>query len=68
MAKHYLSLLAMESMLKDMGAIRVGEDAKEELRRTLEEYGRKIAEKAVRLAMHAGRRTVKKQDIELAKD
>jgi len=38
----------------------------EELRDVIEEYGFSLAQKAVKLSEHAGRRTVKEKDIELA--
>lgn len=56
----------MHRMLKRAGAARVSEEAAEELRRVLEEIGMRIAEQSVALAYHAGRRTIKKQDVEKA--
>jgi len=44
----------------------VSEDASEALVRLLEEYGEKVARKAVSLAKHAGRKTVKAEDIRQA--
>lgn len=63
MAEHALSASAMEKLLKKAGAPRVGEDAKEELAKALEDYALNIGQKAVRLSAHAKRRTVKAADI-----
>jgi len=64
-SKH-LPLKAMENILRKGGAERVGETAKVCLREILEEKAEAIARLAVRLAGHAGRKTVKPQDIALA--
>ncbi len=64
--KKILPLAAMEKFLKDCGAARVSEDSKEVLKEVLEQYARQIGEKAVRLAEHSGRKTVKGVDIKLA--
>jgi len=64
--KKILPLAAMEKLLKKCGAPRVSEDAKEALKTVLEEYGEEIGEKAVKAALHAGRKTVKAVDIKLA--
>lgn len=61
-----LSLLSMEKLLKEQGASRVSEEAKEALREALETYARKVCTKAVRYSRHAGRRTIKGEDITLA--
>ncbi len=61
-----LSRLAMERILKKAGAKRVGKDATEELRKTLEEFGVEISSIAVKLAEHAKRKTVTAEDIRLA--
>lgn len=55
-----------ERILKNVGAHRVGEDAKEKMREIVEDYSIKIATKAVKLAEHAGRKTVKADDVKLA--
>lgn len=56
----------MGKILKDAGAERVGEDAKEELAIILEEIGEEVGRRAVPFAKHAGRKTVKAEDIRLA--
>lgn len=62
----FLSLNAMEKILKACGAKRVGEDAKKYLREVLEEYAIQIGRKAIEFAKHAGRATVRASDIKLA--
>uniref|UniRef100_A0A7C5U4E2 Histone family protein n=1 Tax=Caldiarchaeum subterraneum TaxID=311458 RepID=A0A7C5U4E2_CALS0 len=53
-------------IIKKAGAARVSEDAADELRRILESVGALIAKEAFELAQYAGRRTVKKEDVERA--
>ena len=66
MKQHDLPLAAMERLLKRAGADRVGEDAKAAMRDALEEEGLRISKRAMTLASHAGRKTVKGEDIKLA--
>lgn len=61
--KTILPSAAMEKLLKKAGAERVSEDAKAKLIEVLEEIAEEIGEKAVRLARHAGRKTVKSVDV-----
>ena len=61
-----LALAAMDKLIRKAGARRVSDSAKEALRDILEEYAEKIASKAVKLAQHGGRTTVKAVDIKLA--
>ena len=53
-------------MIRNAGANRVSEDACEALEEVLEEYGLNISAEAIKLAKHAGRKTVKAVDIKLA--
>jgi len=61
-----LSNAPLHRIIKKAGAARVSEEAVEELRRVLEEIGTRVAVQAVELAQHAGRRTVKREDVERA--
>jgi DNA-binding protein len=58
-----LSLLAFERIAKKAGVKRISKEAVEELRDTIEDMGMELAEKAVRISRHAGRRTVMAQDV-----
>ena len=61
-----LSTAAVRRLIEMAGADRVGDDAVEELGKILEDYAVKVGTEATGLARHAGRKTVKAQDIQLA--
>ncbi|MEM2819981.1 MAG: NFYB/HAP3 family transcription factor subunit [Candidatus Bathyarchaeia archaeon] len=59
-------MAAMHRICKKAGAERVSESAAIQMAKVLEEIGIKIGREAVDFAMHAGRKTVKAEDIEIA--
>jgi histone H3/H4 len=61
-----ISLASTYRIIKKYGAERVSDEAANELRKILESVGENIAKQAVDLAFHAGRKTVKSEDIILA--
>lgn len=64
--KATLPVVVMEKLLKKAGAERVSVKAKEELLKLIKEKNKEISKKAVEYAKHAGRKTVKREDIELS--
>jgi histone H3/H4 len=66
MADLELSIAPMHRIIKKAKADRVSESAAQALAVALEEIGLKIANEAIEYAMHAGRKTVKAEDIEIA--
>lgn len=61
-----LPLAPVERIIRKAGADRVSEGAGIELARVLEDYGIEVSREAMTLAKHAGRTTVKDDDIRLA--
>lgn len=61
-----LATAPMHRICKKAGADRVSETAAKELAKVLENVGIKIAKESIDYAMHAGRKTVKPEDIEIA--
>ena len=61
-----LGLSAMYRILKKSGAQRVSDESANELRRVIQEIAEAIAKNAVDMSSHAGRKTVKADDVILA--
>ena len=61
-----LSQNAMDKIIRQAGALRVSDSAKEALADALEEKALEISQGAKKFAEHAGRKTVTQKDIELA--
>ncbi|MCK4313197.1 histone [Candidatus Bathyarchaeota archaeon] len=66
MAGLELAVAPMHRLCKKAGAERVSEAAAKKLAEELENVGIKIAKEALDFAMHAGRKTIKDKDIEIA--
>ena len=66
MTNKTLPLASMEKLLKKAGAERVADNAKIALRDIIEDIAGDISTQASKLALHAGRKTVKNEDIRLA--
>ena len=66
MGNEDLQLAPMHRILKKAGAYRVSEEAAEELRKALETIGLNISKEALDFTRHAGRKTVKSEDIQIA--
>jgi DNA-binding protein len=64
--KKIIPLATMERLMKHAGASRISEDAKKELAILLEEYGMELTRKAITLARHAKRNTIRSDDLKLA--
>jgi histone H3/H4 len=56
----------MYRVIKKTGGERVSDAAADELRKVLEDVAVRIASQAVDLSIHAGRKTIKSEDIRLA--
>ena len=61
-----LGVSAMYRILKKAGADRVSDESADELRRVIEDIATDIAKNAVDMSKHAGRKTVKAEDVKLA--
>ena len=58
-----IPLSVADKILKKSGAKRVSPEAREKIINILEKQGKEIAETAVKNALFAGRKTIKKEDI-----
>ncbi|MEM2974279.1 MAG: NFYB/HAP3 family transcription factor subunit [Candidatus Micrarchaeia archaeon] len=63
-----LPISAVERLIRSIGAPRVSREAAIELAKILEQKGAAISAKAVKLANHAGRKTVTADDIRLSNE
>jgi histone H3/H4 len=61
-----ISVSPMHRICKKAGADRVSEEAAKELAKILEAIGVKIAKEALDYSIHARRKTIKVEDIEIA--
>ena len=66
MGESEISTAAVHRLIKRGGAGRIGDDAAEELRKVVEEFAIRVGKEALELATHAGRKTVRSEDIRLA--
>ena len=66
MGERLIPLAAMEKIMKESGADRVSDDAKVALKELIEAKAAEISTRAAKFATHAGRKTVKADDIKLA--
>lgn len=57
----------LKRLFQQVGADRVSASALEALAEHLEDYARDLAERSWQLARHAGRKTVKREDVRAAK-
>jgi histone H3/H4 len=62
-----LHLASVDKLIRKGGAYRVSVGASKELASHLEEIATEVAREAITLANHAGRKTVKAEDIKLAR-
>ena len=61
-----LPIAAVARIAKKNGAERVGSDAATALVVKAEDYITRLTKEANKLAMHAGRKTIKEEDVDLA--
>lgn len=66
MTEYDMSIAPMHRIIKKAGAERVSEEASLALRDALEDIGVRIAREALDFTKHAGRKTVKAEDIQIA--
>ncbi len=63
-----LPLASMTRLMKEAGAERISQSAKEALKEVLEEEVKVIMEKALTNALNSGRKTVTEEDVKKAKE
>ena len=63
-----LPTASIDKLIRKAGAYRVSQGAAEELASYLEEIAIEVGREAITLAEHAGRKTVKAEDIKLAQN
>ena len=63
----YISLSSIEKIIREAGVKRISPSACKALRDILEEIANEISKKSIKLADHAGRKTVRDEDIKLAR-
>ena len=61
-----LPIAPIGRIIKNAGGQRISQDAEKTLEKVLEQWGEDVSRQAVKLAKHAGRKTIKAADIELA--
>jgi len=61
-----LPIAPIGRIIKNAGGQRISQDAENALEKVLEQWGEDVSRQAVKLAKHAGRKTIKAADIELA--
>ena len=66
MTEYDMTIAPMHRIIKKAGAERVSEEASLALRDALEDIGVRIAREALDFTKHAGRKTVKAEDIQIA--
>ncbi|MBU7029240.1 MAG: histone family protein [Theionarchaea archaeon] len=62
-----LPLTSVDRLIRKAGAYRVSEGAAKELASHLEDVAVEIAREAITLTKHAGRKTVRAEDVKLAR-
>jgi len=63
-----IPLLALERLMKEKGAERVSDGAKEELKKILENYLYDLSLKASKISTHSGRKTINAGDLLIGRE